>query len=56
MIQNTDAVFPNNVVKLLSTRFRVIDPDLYILNRPLRAEDPTQCVGIYESLWTPNED
>lgn len=53
---NEEAVFPNNVVSILSTVFEGIDPDLITLKRPLRPTDPNYSVGTYGTLWQPNED
>lgn len=54
MIEETDAVFPNNVASLLVQRFQYIDEDLVILRRPLRIADPVQSIGIFSSMWAPD--
>lgn len=56
MITASDLQFPNNVVALLSTRFGWMDPDLFICRRPLRSTDPPQSIGIFASLWTPDDE
>jgi hypothetical protein len=52
----SDAVFPNNIVSMMSSRFALLDPDLFVTNRPLRSTDPVQAVGVFASTWTPNPD
>lgn len=54
MIEATDAVFPNNVVAILVSRFQFIDPDLYVTRRPLRLTDPAQSIGVFASMWAPD--
>lgn len=56
MIQNVDAVFPNNAVLLIEERLGKIDPDIVTLRRPLQPTDPVQCFGIFGTLWTPNQE
>lgn len=55
MLNATEAVFPNNVVLLMAVAFESIDPDLTILKRPLRPTDPNQSIGIFGSLWDPDD-
>ncbi len=55
MIDATIPVFPNNVVDLIAARSQSIDADLFVTKRPLRSSDPRQSVGVYSSLWTPDE-
>ena len=50
-----DPVFPNNVVYCLSQVFPSIDPDVKVYNRPLRGTDPSYAIGVYGTLWTPDE-
>jgi hypothetical protein len=52
---NLEAVFPNNVVQALSTVFPAIDSDVTVYNRPLRGTDPSYAIGVYGTLWTPDE-
>ena len=56
MIDSTDLCFPNNVVSLVASRFGLIDPDLEVFKRPLRSTDPQQSIGVFASVWMPNED
>jgi hypothetical protein len=57
-----DAVFPENVIKCLKIVLPGIDPEpdptkkIQILSRPLRPTDPQQCIGLYGTLWAPEED
>lgn len=55
MIEASEAVFPNNIVSLIEARAELIDPDLEVFKRPLRASDPNQCVGIVAAQWVPDE-
>lgn len=56
MIVPGDVEFPNNVISLIALRVpQVVDPDLRIFKRPLRTSDPSQSVGIFPSLKSPNE-
>lgn len=50
------AVFPQNFVNTLSPVLDAIDSDLLILKRPLRPTDPNLSVGVYGTMWTPNEE
>lgn len=54
MIEESTAVFPNNVSNLLVTRFSAIDEDLSVFRRPLRMTDPVQSIGVYGTIWTPD--
>lgn len=62
MITADDAIFPNNVVELISTRFEMMDPEpdpaqrLTVLRRPLRNSDPVQSIGVFATNWNPVED
>lgn len=56
MIEASDEVFPNNVTATMKSRFDLIDPDIPVLRRPLRESDPVQCIGIFASMWTPDQD
>lgn len=55
MIEVDDSVFPNNAVIILTTRFRSLDPDLFVTARPLRPTDPNQSVGVFGQVWNPDE-
>lgn len=55
MITANDAMFPNNVVALVATRCELLDSDLTIFKRPLRASDPNQTIGIVAAQWIPTE-
>lgn len=51
-----DVEFPNNVIALIALRTKqLVDPDLFVVKRPLRTNDPSQTVGIFPSLKAPNE-
>lgn len=56
MIVESTSVFPNNVVELVSERFKLIDEDLHVVRRPLRPNDPVQSIGVFGSLWTPDQE
>lgn len=56
MISGDEAVFPNNVVSLLATRFELIDETVNTFRRPLRVNDPELSIGIYGSMWTPDPE
>lgn len=48
--------FPNNVVKCLMIVLPAVDEDCVVIPRPLRPSDPNMSIGVYASLWTPNEE
>src|SRR3546814_47574 len=56
MIDSSTIVFPGNAVDLIATRSQSLDADLVVVKRPLRETDPVQCVGVYGSLWHPDEE
>lgn len=56
MITADEAVFPNNVVKLMADRFAKLDQDLQVFKRPLRSDDPVQSIGVFGALWTPDNE
>jgi hypothetical protein len=56
MITGNEPVFPNNVVDLLAMRFSMIDDDLFVARRPLRAEDLEQSIGVFGSMWVPDPE
>lgn len=53
---NEEAVFPNNVVKCLGIVLPGITEGITLLKRPLRPADPDHSIGVYGTLWTPEED
>lgn len=55
MIDDTEPVFPNNVVELVAAKMQLIDSDFVVLKRPLRPSDPNQSIGIFGTLWMPDE-
>jgi hypothetical protein len=51
--------FPNNAVDLVAGRFATLDPDIpaeHILKRPLRNTDPNISIGVFATLWLPDEN
>jgi hypothetical protein len=56
MITGDEIAFPSNIVDLLHTRFTLVDDDFFVIRRPLRAEDDTQSIGVFPSLWTPDPE
>lgn len=56
MIDPTEPCFPNNVVSALAYVLPGLDPDLTVLTRPLRPTDPKQSIGVYGTLWQPDND
>lgn len=55
MIEPDPAVFPNCTMELLALKFAEIDSDIAVFRRPLRASDANQCIGIFPSVWMPDE-
>lgn len=55
MIVADETVFPNNIVQLVSARCKLLDSDLYVTERPLRNTDPNQSIGVFASLWNPDD-
>ena len=55
VISVSTVVFPNNVVDLVATRMKAIDKDLYVAKRQLRPSDPNQSLGVFASLWVPDD-
>ena len=49
-------VFPNNIISSLKPRIQAFDSDLYVTSRPLRDSDPFQSIGVFASLWGPEQD
>lgn len=56
MIEANQTMFPNNIVSLVVTRSQLLDNDLFVTPRPLRATDPNQSIGVVASMWTPEEE
>lgn len=55
MVAADDSIFPNNIVSMIALRATLIDDQLEVFKRPLRASDPNQSIGVTAALWTPNE-
>lgn len=55
MIDPAEPVFPNNVLVLTTPFLQAIDSDLHVVRRPLRPTDSVQSIGIFGSLWNPDE-
>lgn len=55
MIEASDAVFPNCIIKVLADRVPSLDADLFVTRRPLRSSDPNQSVGVFPGQWVPDE-
>lgn len=51
----SEPVFPINVVECLAIVLPGVDPDVKLLKRPLRPTDPHMGIGVYATLWQPNE-
>lgn len=51
-----EAIFPNNIVVLVAMAMQTIDPDVAVMKRPLRNEDPQQSIGVAAATWDPQED
>jgi hypothetical protein len=56
MIDPATPAFPNNVVTALKTVLPGIDESLQAFSRPLRPSDPNMALGIYATMWAPEED
>lgn len=52
----TEPVFPNNVVEVLAVVLPGIDDEVTLQKRPLRPTDPNYSLGVYATIWQPNED
>jgi hypothetical protein len=55
MITANINIFPNNVVALLVPRLKALDPDLFVVKRMLHEGDPTQSIGVFPIVWSPDE-
>ena len=49
-------VFPQNFCNPVRSVLESIDPRLTVLARPLRPSDPHLSIGVYGTMWTPEED
>lgn len=58
MITADTLVFPNNAVDLIANRSKLLDPagDVQVLRRPLKETDPVQSIGVFGTLWTPDDE
>ncbi len=56
MIPTDINIFPSNAIGIIKTRMQAIDSDLKVVGRPLRQTDPTQTIGVFGSLWLPNQE
>lgn len=56
MIDETVAVFPNNIVNLVHDAAKLLDPDVQTFKRPLRRSDPGLSIGVFGSQWVPDTD
>lgn len=56
MITDTVPVFPNNAVSLIQQQAKLLDPDLFVVRRPLRDTDNIQSIGVFASQWNPEND
>lgn len=55
-ITGDEPVFPGNVITCLGIVIPGIDDRINIFKRPLRPTDPNMSVGIYGTLWSPEDD
>lgn len=51
-----EAVFPSNVVQCLAIVLPGVDADATLYRRPLRGTDPNYAIGVYATLWTPDNE
>ena len=51
-----EAVFPNNFVEVLATVLPGIDEEVTLQKRPLRPTDPNYSLGVFATVWMPNDD
>lgn len=56
MLEVSDSVFPNNIVKFVALAMGSIDPDIRIFRRPLRDTDPQQSIGVFAQAWSPDPE
>lgn len=55
MIEASDSVFPNSIIRVIANQVQMIDSDLFVTRRPLRSSDPNQSVGVFPGQWVPDE-
>ena len=55
MFEGNIAVFPNNIVEVLSTNLAFIDVDVPVIKRRLYSTDPVQAIGCAAAMWTPDQ-
>jgi len=55
VITDTTSVFPSNAIGVLKQKTQNLDPDLFVIGRPLRESDPVQSVGIFGTQWIPDD-
>ncbi|QEM40906.1 MAG: hypothetical protein [Phage AS32] len=56
MIDPNTPVFPQNVVNVLGDVLPSVDSDVVFLPRPLRPSDPHMSLGVYGTVWMPDEE
>jgi hypothetical protein len=47
--------FPQNIINLLADRFRLADPTIDVLLRPIRTVDRDFTIGLVAGVWRPDE-
>ena len=47
MIDDTEVIFPNNIVNVLHTSVPLLDDEIWSVRRPLQSSDPLVAVGIW---------
>lgn len=55
MIDADPTAFPGNVIARVIPRAQALDPDLFVVARPLQPTDPQQSLGIFPAQWDPQE-
>ena len=53
MIEADETVFPNNIVEHVALRLSLIDAEVPVYRRPLRATDSPQAFGVTAAQWAP---
>ena len=56
MIDPAQDIFPDNVIKTLMPYMGALDNDIIVVNRPLRSTDANHMIGVFSTLWTPEQD
>lgn len=51
-----EATFPGNVVEILADVLPSVEVDSTCYKRPLRPTDPNYSIGVYPTIWQPNEE